>query len=102
MRWIAIFTDTPTMLAVRAQQGQAHLDFLARHKTEIVLAGGCRSDAGGDYVGGDYVGGLWVLEVSDRARAVALIEQDPYYLSGARQYVLRTWGKAFEEDRVVL
>ncbi|CAB5685819.1 YciI-like protein [Comamonas aquatica] len=97
MRWIAIFTDTPTMLAVRAQQGQAHLDFLARHKTEIVLAGGCRSDAGGDYVGG-----LWVLEVSDRARAVALIEQDPYYLSGARQYVLRTWGKAFEEDRVVL
>lgn len=91
MRWIAIFTDTPTMLAVRAQQGQAHLDFLARHKTEIVLAGGCRSDAG-----------VWVLEVSDRARAVALIEQDPYYLSGARQYVLRTWGKAFEEDRVVL
>ena len=94
MRWIAIFTDTPTMLAVRAQQGQAHLDFLARHKAEIVLACGCRSDAGGDYVGG-----LWVLEVPDRARAVALIEQDPYYLSGARQYVLRTWGKAFA-DRV--
>lgn len=41
MRWIAIFTDTPAMLAVRAQQGQAHLDFLARHKAEIVLAGGC-------------------------------------------------------------
>ena len=97
MRWIAIFTDTPDMLAVRAQQGQAHLDFLAQHKAEIVLAGCCRSDAGGDYVGG-----LWVLEVPDRARAVALIEQDPYYLSGARQYVLRTWGKAFEEDRVVL
>jgi uncharacterized protein YciI len=38
MRWIAIFTDTPTMLAVRAQQGQAHLDFLARHKAEIVLS----------------------------------------------------------------
>lgn len=43
-----------------------------------------------------------MLEVPDRARAVALIEQDPYYRSGARQYVLRTWGKAFEEDRVVL
>lgn len=97
MRWIAIFTDTPAMLAVRQQQGQDHLDFLARHKTEIQLAGGCRSDAGGDYIGG-----LWVMEVPNRARAVALIEQDPYFLSGARQYELRTWGKAFEGEMVVL
>jgi hypothetical protein len=75
-----------TRLEEAAANGSAH-----------VLVGGWRSDAGGDYVGG-----LWLLEVPDRARAVALIEQDPYYLSGARQYVLRTWGKAFEEDRVVL
>ena len=34
---------------------------------QIVLAGGCRHEEGGDYMGG-----LWVLEVPDRARAVAL------------------------------
>ena len=97
MRWVAIFTDTPTMLAVRAQHGPAHLAFLAQHKDEIVLAGGCRHEEGGDHMGG-----LWVLEVPDRARAVALIAQAPYFTSGARQYELRTWGKALEDDLVVL
>jgi len=97
MRWIAIFTDTPAMLAVRAQHAQAHLDFLNQYASEIVLAGGCRNEADGAYVGG-----LWVLEVENRARAVALIEQDPYFLSGARQYELRTWGKAFADRSVLL
>lgn len=97
MRWVAIFTDTPAMLAVRSQLGQNHLDFLAQHKDEILLAGGCRLEAGGDYMGG-----LWVMEVPDHARAAALIEQDPYFHSGARQYELRTWGKAFEDEQVLL
>lgn len=97
MRWVAIFTDTPAMLSVRAQWGAAHLDYLARHLDEIVLAGGCRDDEGGDYIGG-----MWVLEVSSRARAVTLIEQDPYFVHGARSYALRTWGKAFEDRQVLL
>ena len=97
MRWIAIFTDTPAMLAVRAQYGQAHLDYLAQHKPEIVLAGGCRHAPESDYIGG-----LWVLEVPNRARAVALVEQDPYFIHGARAYELRTWGKAFEDEQVLL
>lgn len=97
MRWVAIFTDTPAMLAVRAQWGQAHLDYLAQHLDAIVLAGGCRHEEGGDYIGG-----LWVLEVPSRARAVELIEQDPYFVHGARQYTLRTWGKAFEDRQVLL
>lgn len=96
MRWIAIFTDTSAMLTVRATQAQAHLDFLAQHRASIVLAGGCR-----DTPRGDYIGGLWVMEVPERADAVALIEQDPYFLSGARTYILRTWGKAFDEPVVL-
>lgn len=95
MRWIAIFTDTPAMLAVRAQWGDAHLAYLDQCRDEIVLAGGCRHSPEGDYIGG-----LWILEVPDRARAVQLVEQDPYFVHGARQYALRTWGKAFA-DRLV-
>jgi uncharacterized protein YciI len=97
MRWIAMFTDTPAMLEVRAQLADAHLAYLDRHASEILLAGGCRHSPEGDYVGG-----LWVLEVADRERAVQLVEQDPYFLSGGRHYELRTWGKAFPERRVTL
>lgn len=43
MRWIAIFQDTPDMLAIRAQREQLHLDYLRQHEFEIVLAGGCRN-----------------------------------------------------------
>lgn len=84
MRWVAIFTDTPAMLAVRAQWNPAHLDYLAQHDDEIVLAGGCRHEDGGDYIGG-----LWVLEVPNRARAVELIERDPYFVQGARHFFQR-------------
>ena len=72
MRWVAIFEDTPAMLAVRAEREPLHLEYLSRHRTEIVLAGGCRPAPGEAFVGG-----LWVLEVPSRERAVELIEADP-------------------------
>ena len=46
MRWVAIFEDTPAMLAVRAEREPLHLEYLSRHRTEIVLAGGCRPAPG--------------------------------------------------------
>ena len=97
MRWIAIFTDTPEMLKVRAQHERAHIEYLDSHQQEIVLAGGCRLSPDSAYMGG-----LWILEVVDRARAVQLVEQDPYFIHGARRYELRTWGKAFPERQVLL
>ena len=97
MRWIAIFTDTPKMLDVRARLAAAHIAFLDRYHDEILLAGGCRQQPEGDYMGG-----LWVFEVASRERAVELIEQDPYFVHGARSYELRTWGKAFPEREILL
>lgn len=94
---VAWFDDGPDMAAVRDAHGQAHLDYLERHADEIVLAGGLREadDAG-------FIGGLWVLEVSSRARAVELVERDPYFEYGRRRYRLLLWGQAFPERRVVL
>ena len=97
MRWVAIFEDTPQMLAVRAEREHLHLACLDRHRDEIVLAGGCRPAPGESFVGG-----LWVFEVASRERAVELIEADPYYVPACRSYTLRTWGKAFPERRVSL
>lgn len=97
MRWVAIFEDTPDMMSVRAVHGQDHLDYLLAHEAEIVLAGGLREE-----VGAGFVGGLWVLEVASRERAMELVQQDPYFIHGARRVTLRLWGKAFADRSVLL
>lgn len=97
MRWIAIFEDSPGMLAVRKAREALHLAYLGAHESEILIAGGCR-----EAPGADYVGGLWVLEVASRERAVALIENDPYFEPAVRRYKLRVWGKAFADRDVLL
>jgi hypothetical protein len=91
-RWIALFEDHDEDISgpIRKQHGQAHFDYLATHAEHIRLGGGLRRDPGEWYCGG-----LWVLEVADRAEAVALVEADPYYKLGLRKtYRLFTWGKA--------
>jgi uncharacterized protein len=97
VRWVAIFEDNPQMLEVRLKHEVAHLKYLEEHKDEVVLAGGLREVAVGPHVGG-----LWVLEVASRERAVELVEQDPYFVVGARSYELRVWGKAFPGRKVLL
>jgi hypothetical protein len=93
-RWIAFFEDEPGMLDIRRAREPLHLEYLERHASEILIAGGLRESPGAVFVGG-----LWVLEVASRERAVALIENDPYFVPALRRYRLLTWGKAF--DRVV-
>lgn len=97
MRWVVIFDDTAEMLEVRRHRGAQHLEYLDAHKDEILIGGGLRPAPGEPFVGG-----LWVLEVRDRARAVALIENDPYFQPEYRKYRLLTWGKAFEDRAIVL
>jgi uncharacterized protein YciI len=97
MRFVAIFEDSPEMVSVRATQEPAHLAFLETHRLEIPMAGGLR-----DAPGGGYVGGLWVFEVENRARAVELIESDPYYREHPRAYRLLVWGKALPHFLVTL
>lgn len=97
MRWIAIFSDTADMLAIRAERGEQHLAYLRAHADEILIGGGCR-----EAPGAPFVGGLWVMEVASRERAVQLIEQDPYWVPPYRSVRLLTWGKALEEREVIL
>lgn len=97
MRWVAIFQDKPTMLAIRSERSAQHLAYLRRHEHEILIAGGLR-----DVPDSAYVGGLWVMEVATRERAVALIEGDPYFVPACRSYQLFSWGKAFADKAVVL
>ena len=97
MRWITFSTDTPEMMEIRKERQDLHFEYLKKHESEILIAGGCR-----EVPGGDFVGGLWVLEVSSKERAVELIENDPYFVPSCRTYQLLVWGKAFAEKPVVL
>ena len=97
MRFVALFEDPPGMAAVRERLGGAHLAFLEQHRDEIRMAGGLRHEAGGAFAGG-----LWVFEVSDRQRAVALIEADPFQQALPRPYRLWLWGKALPQFDVAM
>ena len=91
MRWVAIFEDRPGALDIRAAQSEAHFDYLEQHRDQIRLAGGVR-----DEPGGPPDGGLWILDnIADRAEAVRLCEEDPFFVAGLRRsYVLKAWGFA--------
>ena len=91
MRWVAIFTDRPGALAIREASAAAHFDYLEAHRDQIRLAGGVCDDPGGPPDGG-----LWILDnIRDRAEAVRLCEEDPFFTAGLRQsYVLKAWGFA--------
>jgi len=97
MRLVAIFEDEPPMAEVRARLEPAHLAFLEAHRDEIKQAGGLRHESGGAYTGG-----LWVFEVASKARAIELIEADPYFKAHPRPYRLLVWGKALPQYDVVM
>jgi uncharacterized protein YciI len=97
MRFVVIFEEGPEMVPVREAHEPAHLAYLEQHREAIRMAGGLRNQ-----YGGPYVGGLWVFEVTSRERAVALIEQDPYYRASPRKYRLLAWGKALPQYDVLM
>jgi uncharacterized protein YciI len=97
MRLIVIFEDEPPMADVRRRLEPAHLAFLEANRKEIPMAGGLRHEPGGAYTGG-----LWVFDVASKARAVQLIEADPYYQAHARPYRLQVWGKALPQYEVLM
>jgi uncharacterized protein len=96
-RWVVFFEDSDGMLDVRRKHGAEHLAYLDANKHKILIGGGLRPAPGESFVGG-----LWVLEVADRAEAVRLIENDPYYRPEFRKYRVLAWGKAFEDRSVTL
>ena len=97
MRFVVVFEDSPSMAEVRRSLEPQHLKFLEEHHAEILMAGGLR-----ERHDGAYVGGLWVVEVVNRARAVELIERDPYYVACPRKYQLLAWGKALPHRQVLM
>ena len=95
-RWVVIFEDSEGMLEVRHTAPSTSPTSMPT-STRSRIGRGLRPGPGEPFVGG-----LWVLEVADRAEAVRLIENDPYYHPEYRKYRVLAWGKAFEDRSVTL
>ena len=79
MFFAVIFRDNPNAdPALRARHMADHLKFLEANATHIQAAGPLAPDT----ITGP--GGLWLVEAESSAEVQALIEADPFWLTGLR------------------
>jgi uncharacterized protein YciI len=94
MLYAFICTDKPGAAALRAENRQAHLDHLARHRDRIFAAGPLQTEDGQGMVGS-----VLILDFPDRAAAERFAADDPYARAGLfESVVIRRWKKVFPSD----
>jgi uncharacterized protein len=79
MLFIARFEDDPEALHVRETQTENHMAFLAANADHIIAAGPLRDDPDAPPVGA-----VWIVEADDHATAMAILDQDPFWIHGLR------------------
>lgn len=95
MLFAALFTDKPDHGALRARLLQAHIDWVARHKDTILVAGSLRHEPADVPVGG-----LWVVQAESKQAVLALMQTDPFWTGGLRERVeVFHWSKALENHK---
>ncbi|SCU91575.1 conserved hypothetical protein [Cupriavidus necator] len=91
------FHDKPDQLALRNAYLQDHVDWLAKHRDTILIAGSLREipEAGA-------VGGLWIVRASDRSEVEGLLQSDPFWIQGLRDRVeIHSLHRAFDEPVMI-
>jgi len=92
MLFAVIFTDKTDQGALRAQNLEAHIDWVADHPQEVLVAGSLREEPGSTPKGG-----LWIVDAVSKEEVMALMQTDPFYTCGLRQSVeVLHWSKALE------
>lgn len=96
MLFAVLFTDQPGQGALRAQNLEAHVQWVADHQDAVLVAGSLRTEPQAVPKGG-----LWIVEAPSRKAVLDLMKSDPFYTCGLRQSVeVLHWSKAL--DRKVL
>lgn len=97
MLFAVLFTDKPGHGALRAQNLQAHIDWVAEHQDTVLVAGSLRTEPGAVPKGG-----LWIVEAASSEAVLELMKSDPFYTCGLRQDVeVLHWSKALEQKVLV-
>lgn len=92
MLFAVLFTDKPGHGALRAENLEAHIRWVADHRDAVLVAGSLRVEPGAVPKGG-----LWIVEAASRQAVMDLMQSDPFYTCGLRQDVeVLHWSKALE------
>jgi uncharacterized protein len=92
MLFAVIFSDKPNHGALRAQNLDAHIEWVAKHQGAVLVAGSLRVD-----IGAVPKGGLWIVDAPSREAVLDLMKSDPFYTCGLRQNIeVLHWSKALE------
>lgn len=94
MTFIVLFEDDPARSDQRAAHMEAHLAFLADHKTQIMAAGPLFEPEGAG------AGGMWIVDALDKAAVRWLVEADPFWPTGLRRSIrILAWRRVFAEGK---
>lgn len=95
MLFAVTFSDKPGKQELRTRKLCAHIDWLDRHSSDILVAGSLRHN-----LGENAVGGLWIVDLPDKSSVESLLKTDPFWTVGLREsYEILHWSKAFEDRR---
>jgi uncharacterized protein len=93
MLHIVRFHDKPNMQEARETFMGAHLDWIKKNRSFVLLAGSMR-----DAPGVPPIGGLWIVDAKDRDDVMEKIKTDPFWAQGIRQGIdVFFWGMASDD-----
>jgi uncharacterized protein YciI len=97
MLFAVLFTDRPGQGHLRAEYLQAHIDWVADHQAQVLVAGSLREEPGQVPKGG-----LWIVEAESKEAVHALMQSDPFSTCGLRERVeVLHWSKALDQQALV-
>ena len=97
MLFAVLFTDKPGYGALRAENLEAHVRWVAEHRDSVLVAGSLRVEPGEVPKGG-----LWIVEAPSKLVVLEMMKSDPFYTCGLRQDVeVLHWSKALEDKVLV-
>lgn len=92
MLFAVIFTDKPNHGTLRAENLDAHIQWVAENQEVVLVAGSLRAE-----LGVTPKGGLWIVEAPSKEAVMDLMKTDPFYTCGLREGVeVLHWSKALE------
>jgi uncharacterized protein len=95
MLFAVLFADRPGHGHVRAEQLEAHIDWIDQHKDIVLVAGSLREE-----LQDVPRGGLWVVEAESKTAVIEMMKSDPFYVFGLRQSIeVLHWSKALPDHK---
>lgn len=96
MLFVVRFIDMSKHQSIREKNLPAHIEWLAEHRKNILVAGSLR-----EFLEADPVGGLWIVDAENKSQVENLYKTDPFWINGLRKTAeILHWSKAFPDEKV--